>query len=181
MLRFIVRRVLWMIPTVLFVTFLVYVAASDGIPWRPTDANPRASEEKIAQFREVNGLYEGPTGYIRQATSSGCGASQGPDQWSRSIKGGGEVYPTLRYSLFNTFGWPVFSASSASASGCSSGWSPQTTAHGSTAWSTRRRSSSDPFRPFVSAIVLQLAFAVQLGWLPAAGVYPPARDGFDPG
>ena len=34
--------------------------------------------------------------------------------------------------------------------------------------------------PFVSAIILQLVFAVELGWFPAAGVYPPGHQGFDP-
>ncbi|HRB05441.1 MAG TPA: ABC transporter permease, partial [Ilumatobacteraceae bacterium] len=35
--------------------------------------------------------------------------------------------------------------------------------------------------PFVSAVVLQLVFAVQLGWLPVGGVYPPGQQGFDLG
>ena len=35
--------------------------------------------------------------------------------------------------------------------------------------------------PFVSGVALQLIFAVQLGWLPFAGVYPPGQQGFDLG
>ena len=49
MARFIVRRLLWMIPSILIVTFLVYVACRIG--FNPvaaySRANPRASEEKI--------------------------------------------------------------------------------------------------------------------------------------
>jgi peptide/nickel transport system permease protein len=33
--------------------------------------------------------------------------------------------------------------------------------------------------PFVSGVLLQLVFAVQLGWLPTGGVYPPGHEGFD--
>ena len=67
MARFIVRRLLWMIPSILIVTFLVYVACRIG--FNPvaaySRANPRASDEKIDQFIETNGLYPGVRGYIR--------------------------------------------------------------------------------------------------------------------
>lgn len=183
MLRFIVRRVLWMIPTVLFVTFLVYVAVRIG--WNPVAAygraNPRASEEKLEQFREVNGLYEGPTGFVRGYFQWLWRFVQGPDQWSRSIKGGGEVYPTLRYSLFNTLRLAgtaaVIGIGIGLFFGVVAGKRPGTWID-SLVNTTAFFVGSIP--PFVSAIVLQLAFAVQLGWLPAAGVYPPGQDGFDP-
>jgi peptide/nickel transport system permease protein len=183
MLRFIVRRVLWMIPTVLFVTFLVYVAVRIG--WNPVAAygraNPRASEEKLAQFREVNGLYEGFGGYVRGYFQWLWRFVQGPDHWSRSIKGGGEVYPTLRYSLFNTLrlaGTAAFLGIGIGLFfGVVAGKRPGT-------WIDSLVNSIAFFvgsiPPFVSAILLQLAFAVQLGWFPAAGVYPPGHDGFDP-
>ena len=67
MARFIVRRLLWMIPSIFIVTFLVYVACRIG--FNPvaaySRANPRASQEKIDQFIAENGLYPGVRGYIR--------------------------------------------------------------------------------------------------------------------
>ena len=35
--------------------------------------------------------------------------------------------------------------------------------------------------PFVSGVILQLVFAVQLAWFPPGGVYPPGQQGFDLG
>jgi len=183
MLRFIVRRLLWFIPTVLFVTFLVYVAVRIG--WDPVKtyvrANPRASDEQIAKYREVNGLYEGFGGYIRGYFEWLWSFVQGPDHWSRSIKGGAEVWPTLRYSLFNTLRLAgtaaVLGIGIGLFLGVVAGKRPGTWIDGlvnTTAFFV----GSIP--PFVSAVILQLAFAVQLGWLPAAGVYPPGHEGFDP-
>ena len=104
MLRFILRRLLWLIPTVIFVTFLVYVAVRVG--WDPVQsyvrANPRASDKKIEQYREVNGLYEGFGGYVRGYLEWLWAFVQGPDHWPRSIKGRSLVYPPLRYAIFNT-------------------------------------------------------------------------------
>ena len=104
MARFIIRRLLWLIPTVILVTFLVYCAVRIG--WNPVNsylrANPRASDKKVQQYIEVNGLYEGFFGYVRGYVEWLWAFIQGPDHWPRSIKGSGEVYPTLRYSFFNT-------------------------------------------------------------------------------
>jgi peptide/nickel transport system permease protein len=183
MLRFIVRRLLWLIPTVLLVTFMVYCAVRIG--WNPVAtyqrANPRASEAKLQQYKDVNGLYEGFGGYIRGYFTWLWAFIQGPDQWPRSIKGSGEVWPTLRYSLFNT----LRLAGTAAILGIGIGLFFGVVAGkrpGSWIDSTVNTIAffvgSVP--PFVSAVILQLAFAVQLGWLPAAGVYPPGHQGFDP-
>jgi peptide/nickel transport system permease protein len=182
-LRFVVKRLLWLIPSIIFVTFLVYVAVRIG--WNPVAsylrANPRASEEKIAQYREVNGLYEGFGGYIRGYVEWLWAFIQGPDQWPRSIKGSSEVWPTLRYSLFNTLRLAgtaaILGIGIGLFFGVVAGKRPGTWIDGfvnTTAFFV----GSIP--PFVSAVILQLAFAVQLGWLPAAGVYPPGHSGFDP-
>ena len=58
MLRFVVRRLLWFIPTIVFITFIVYIALRIGFSPLNTylRANPRASEAKIKQYIEVNGL-----------------------------------------------------------------------------------------------------------------------------
>ena len=183
MLRFIVRRLLWMIPTILLVTFMVYCAVRIG--WNPVAtyqrANPRASEEKLQQYKDVNGLYEGFGGYIRGYFAWLWAFIQGPDQWPRSIKGSGEVWPTLRYSLFNTLrlaGTAAFLGIGIGLFfGVVAGKRPGTWID-STVNSIAFFVGSIP--PFVSAVILQLAFAVQLGWLPAAGIYPPGNQGFDP-
>ena len=183
MLRFILRRLLWLIPTVIFVTFLVYCAVRIG--WDPVAsyvrANPRASDKKIQQYKDVNGLYEGFFGYIRGYFEWLWAFIQGPDHWPRSIKGSGEVYPTLRYSFFNTMRLAgtaiVLGIGIGLFFGVVAGKRPGSWVDGlvnTTAFFV----GSIP--PFVSAIILQLAFAVQLGWFPAAGVYPAGHQGFDP-
>ncbi len=172
-----------MIPTILLVTFMVYCAVRIG--WNPVAtyqrANPRASEEKLQQYKDVNGLYEGFGGYIRGYFSWLWAFIQGPDQWPRSIKGSGEVWPTLRYSLFNTLrlaGTAAFLGIGIGLFfGVVAGKRPGTWID-STVNSIAFFVGSIP--PFVSAVILQLAFAVQLGWLPAAGIYPPGNQGFDP-
>jgi len=183
MLRFIVRRLLWMIPTVLLVTFMVYVAVRIG--WNPvaaySRANPRASEAKIQQFKDVNGLYEGFGGYVRGYFEWLWGFVRGPDHWPRSIKGGGDVWTPLRYSLFNTLRLAgtaaIIGIGVGLFFGVVAGKRPGTWID-SLVNTTAFFVGSIP--PFVSAVILQLAFAVQLGWLPAAGVYPPGHDGFEP-
>ncbi len=139
-------------------------------------ANPRASDKKIEQYREVNGLYEGLGGYIRGYFEWLWAFVQGPDEWPRSIKGSAEVWPTLRYSLFNTLRLAgtaaVIGIGIGLFFGVVAGKRPGTWID-SLVNTTAFFVGSIP--PFVSAILLQLAFAVQLGWLPAAGVYPPGQ------
>ena len=58
MIRFICRRLLWMIPTLFLITFLVFIAIRIGTD--PVQSylrlNPRASEAKILQYKKTNGL-----------------------------------------------------------------------------------------------------------------------------
>ena len=93
-----------MIPSILIVTFLVYVACRIG--FNPVAAysrsNPFASQEKIEQFKAENGLYPGFSGYIRGYFEWLGKFVQGPDAWPKSIKGQGEVWEPMRYSFFNT-------------------------------------------------------------------------------
>ncbi|MBI4934072.1 MAG: ABC transporter permease [Actinobacteria bacterium] len=173
---------LWLVPTVVFVTFLVYVAIRIG--WNPVAtykrANPRASEAKVQQYIEVNGLYEGFWGYIRGYFSWLWSFVQGPDQWPRSIKGRAEVWPPLRYSMFNTLRLAgistIIGISIGLLTGIIASLRPGGIVDGVINTSAFVVGS---IQPFVSAVVLQLIFAVQLGWLPPAGVYPPGQDGFD--
>jgi peptide/nickel transport system permease protein len=182
MLRYIIRRLFWMVPAVLFVTFVVYVMLRLGTDPVATyvRANPRASDEKIQAYREANGLYEGFWGYIRGYFTWLWAFVQGPDAWPRSIKGGALVYPDLRYAFFNT----LRLAGTAIVIGVSIGLTFGVFASlkpGKALDSTINTSAFvvGAIPPFVSGIALQLIFAVQLGWLPPTGVYPPGQDGFD--
>jgi len=99
MLRFAVRRLVWAVPTLLLVTFLVYIALRLG-----TDplqsylrANPRATKVKIAQYKSVNGLSSNYVlGYFHWLKNFVT------FNWPRSIKGSREVLPELKDALMNT-------------------------------------------------------------------------------
>jgi peptide/nickel transport system permease protein len=171
-----------MIPTIVFVTFLVYCAVRIG--WDPVAsykrANPRASQAKIDQYIAVNGLYDGFWGYIRGYWEWLIRFVQGPDQWSRSIKGRALVWPPLRYAIFNT----LRLAGIAAVLGISLGlWLGIAAAKRPGGWFDTTVNTVAFFLgsipPFVSGVVLQLVFAVKLGWLPPVGVYPPGHEGFD--
>ena len=96
MARFISRRLVWAIPTMLIVTFLVYVAIRIGTD--PVEAykrtNARASSKKIEEYRNLNHLYEGFGGYIRGYFAWLGGFVTG--DWPRSIKGRQPVWPGCR-------------------------------------------------------------------------------------
>lgn len=171
-----------MIPSILIVTFLVYVACRIG--FNPvaaySRANPRASQEKIDQFIAENGLYPGFRGYIRGYFEWLADFIRGPDYWPRSIIGQGQVWEPLRYSFFNTLrlagtaavlGVGIGVGIGILASRKPGGWLD--TVVNTTAFFV------GGIPPFVSAVIFQLVFAVQLGWLPPAGVYPPGHQGFD--
>lgn len=182
MLRFIVRRMLWFVPTIIFVTFVVYLALRIG--FNPVAsylrANPRASQAKIKQYKEVNGLYDGFFGYIRGYFEWLHRFIQGPDHWSRSIKGRAEVWPPLRYAIFNTLRLAGIAALMGIGIGLSlgiiaarkPGGLVDSIVNGSAFF-------LGAIPPFVSGVALQLVFAVQLGWLPPGGVYPPGHEGFN--
>ena len=184
MLRFIVRRLLWVVPTIVVVTFMVYCAVRIG--WNPVAsyqrANPRASKAKLQQYRDVNGLYDGLGGYVKGYFQWLGNFVQGPDHWPRSIKGRALVWPPLRYSIFNTLRLAGISVVLGIGIGLTVGTLAARKPGGwfdSIANTTAFFIGAIP--PFVSGVVLQLIFAVQLGWLPFAGVYPPGQQGFDLG
>lgn len=185
MARFIIRRLIWLPVTLLVVTFMVYCAIRIG--WNPLatylKANPRASEAKKQQYIEANGLYPGFKGYLRGYKEWLWGFIQGPSHWPRSIKGNAEVWPGpggLKYSIANTLRLAGISAVLGMGLGIGLGILASRRPGGyldtfinSTAFFV------GAVPPFVSGVVLQLVFAVQLGWLPPVGVYPPGHQGFD--
>ena len=99
MLRFTGRRLLWAIPTLFDRHFLVFMALRAG-----TDpvasylrVNPRATPEKIQQYREANGLIGSmPEQYFRWLGHFVTG------DWGNSIKGNRPVWPEMKNALANT-------------------------------------------------------------------------------
>jgi peptide/nickel transport system permease protein len=188
--RFIVRRLIWAIPTLLIVTFLVYVAIRIGT--NPvasyTRSNARASEAKIQQYIEDNGLYEGFGGYIRGYFQWLGGFLTG--DWPNSIKGNRPVWPNLQNALGNSLRLAGTAACIGLVIGICFGilsaLKPGSMRDGGIN-TTALVMLSIP--PFVTAILLQLTLAVYtrkwfpgVEWLhlPTSGVYPAGQQGFDP-
>ncbi len=188
MLRFVLRRLLWAIPMTILVTFLVYVALRIG-----TDplasylrVNQRASKAKIQQYIETNGLYEGFGGYIKGYFQWLGGFVTG--DWPRSIKGSRPVWPEFKAAMFNTLRLGLVSSGIGISLGLMLGIFVALRPGGlrdSTVNTGAFVAVSTP--PYVSALLLQLVFAVYWSrWygsplLPTAGVYPPGHRGFDLG
>jgi len=184
-LRYVLRRLAWAIPTLIFVTFLVYIALRIGTD--PVASykriNPRATKAKIAQYIEVNGLDPNfVRGYFRW-----LGNFVTLD-WPRSIKGSREVWPQLKDALANT----LRLGSVASIVGISVGLFVGVYAalrpggrRDVTVNTAAFIGISVP--PYVSAVLFQLLFAVYWSrWFgstlfPTSGVYPPGHTGFDLG
>ncbi len=186
MLRYVVRRLLWAIPMVIVATFLVYVALRVG-----TDpvasykrVNQRASEKKIQQYIEANGLYDGFGGYIKGYFQWLGGFLTG--DWPRSIKGSREVWPVFKDAMMNTLRLGITSSVIGISIGLAIGvfvaLKPGSFRDSATNAAAFVAISTPPF---VSALLLQLLFAVywtrwfDKGLLPTSGVYPPGHQGFD--
>jgi peptide/nickel transport system permease protein len=187
--RFVVRRLIWAVPTLLIVTFVVYVAIRIG-----TDpvasylrSNTRASPAKVQEYIELNGLYEGFGGYIRGYFQWLGGFLTG--DWPDSIKGNREVWPTLKNAMANSLRLAGIAACIGILVGLTFGvlaaLKPGSLRDGGIN-TTALVMLSIP--PFISAILLQMLFGVYMGewfpgaeWLqfPVAGVYSPGQRGFD--
>ncbi|HAG67212.1 MAG TPA: hypothetical protein DCL10_02860 [Acidimicrobium sp.] len=183
MLRFATRRMVWAIPTLLLVTFLVYIALRLG-----TDplqsylrANPRATKVKIEQYKAVNGLSSNYVlGYFDWLKNFLI------FNWPRSIKGSREVWPELKDSLVNT----VRLGSLATFVGVVIGLLVGMFA--ALKPGSRRDVAVNTIAflgisipPYITAVLFQLLFAVYWSrWFgstlfPTSGVYPPGHSGFD--
>lgn len=185
MLRYVLRRLAWAIPTLVFVTFLVYIALRIG-----TDpvasykrVNPRASKAKIAQYIEVNGLDPNYVrGYFRW-----LGNFVTLD-WPRSIKGSREVWPQLKDALANTIRLGVAASGVGIVVGLALGVFAALRPGGRRDVAVNTAAFVGiSIPPYVSAILFQLLFAVYWSrWFgstlfPTSGVYPPGQMGFDLG
>jgi peptide/nickel transport system permease protein len=184
-LRFVLRRLAWAIPTLIFVTFLVYIALRIGTD--PVASykriNPRVTKAKIEEYIEVNGLDPNYVrGYLRWLGNFVT------FDWPRSIKGSREVWPQLKDALANTIRLGV----AASAVGISIGLSLGVFAALRPGGRRDVAVNTAAFvgisiPPYVSAILFQLLFAVYWSrWFgstlfPTSGVYPPGHTGFNLG
>jgi len=186
-LRFVLRRLLWAIPTLLIVTFLVFVAIRVGTDpvASYTRINARASAAKIQQYKEANGLVGTiPEQYVRWLWKFVR------FDWGVSIKGRVPVWPSIKDALSNTFILGAF----ASVIGITVGLGIGIVASLKQYSKFDSLSSAGAFiglsiPPYISAILLQLVFAyyftkwfgLDKPFLPPSGVYPPGHDGsFDP-
>ena len=186
MLRYTSRRLLWAIPTLFIITFLVFLALRAG-----TDpvasylrVNPRATPEKIQQYKEVNGLIgTPPEQYFRWLGHFLTG------NWGNSIKGNRPVWPEMKNALANTLVLGIAATVVGVTIGLGIGilaalrpYSKFDTA------ATTGAFVGFSIPPFVAAVLLQLFFAVYMTkwlglskpFLPTSGVYPPGHSGFDP-
>jgi len=184
-LRYVLRRLAWAIPTLIFVTFLVYIALRIGTD--PVASykriNPRATKAKIAQYIEVNGLDPNYVrGYFRW-----LGNFVTLD-WPRSIKGSREVWPQLKDALANTIRLGVAASGVGIAIGLALGVFAALRPGGRRDVAVNTAAFVGiSIPPYVSAILFQLLFAVYWSrWFgstlfPTSGVYPPGQMGFDLG
>jgi len=181
----VLRRLAWAIPTLVFVTFLVYIALRIGTD--PVASykriNPRATKAKIAQYIEVNGLDPNYVrGYFRW-----LGNFVTLD-WPRSIKGSREVWPQLKDALANTIRLGVAASGVGIVIGLALGVFAALRPGGRRDVAVNTAAFVGiSIPPYVSAILFQLLFAVYWSrWFgstlfPTSGVYPPGQMGFDLG
>ncbi|MFM2234988.1 MAG: hypothetical protein RL296_647 [Actinomycetota bacterium] len=183
MFRFALRRSAWAIPTLLLVTFLVYIALRMG-----TDplasymrSNPRATRSKIAQYKELNGLGSNyVTGYFSWLKNFVT------FNWPNSIKGSREVWPELKDAIANSARLGIAATTVGVSIGLTIGIFAALRPGGKRDVAVNTAAFVGiSIPPYISAILLQLLFAVYWSkWFgntlfPTSGVYPPGQDGFD--
>ncbi len=183
MLRFAFRRLVWAVPTLLLVTFLVYIALRLGTD--PLQSylrtNPRASKEKIEQYKSVNGLSSNYVlGYFHWLKNFVT------FNWPRSIKGSREVWPELKDAMANTIRLGAFATVVGVSIGLFVGM------FAALKPGSRRDVAVNTgaflgvsIPPYITAVLFQLVFAVYWSrWFgktlfPTSGVYPPGHTGFN--
>jgi peptide/nickel transport system permease protein len=185
MARFVVKRLLWAIPVLLIVTFLTFWAVSASTD--PVAAfvriNPRATPEMIQNFQEATGLIGTmPEQYVRWL---GHFVTL---EWGNSIKGNHPVWPDLKSALANSIVLGVTASIVGITIGLGIGILSALRQYSKfDTMATGASFVGISIPPFVSAILLQIFFAVLLArWLgmstpllPVAGIYPPGQTEFD--
>lgn len=183
MLRFSIKRFAWAVPTLILVTFLVYIALRLGTD--PLQSylrtNPRATREKIEQYKAVNGLSSNYVlGYFHWLKNFVT------FNWPRSIKGSREVWPELKDALMNTIRLGSLATFLGVVIGLLVGM------FAALKPGSRRDVVVNTgaflgisIPPYITAVLFQLVFAVYWSrWFghtlfPTSGVYPAGHTGFD--
>jgi peptide/nickel transport system permease protein len=180
---------LWAVPTMFIVTFVVFVALRLGTDPIASYAklNPRASDAKIQEYIDKNGLWDGWRGYIRGYFHWLANFFSGPSEWSRSIKGNREVWPNLKNAAINSLRLGGIALVIGVTIGLAFGIFAALRPGGLRDTSVNTAAFVGLSIPtYVAAILLQLLFAVYWSkWfgeslLPTSGIYPPGHQGFDP-
>jgi peptide/nickel transport system permease protein len=185
MLRFVLRRIAWAVPTLIIVTVLVFVAIR--VSTDPVQSflrlNPRATQAQVATYRDINNLngtiVEQYTGWLGDFVTGDLGFS---------IRGRRPVWPELKNAIANTLVLGTVAVGFGIGVGLLIGIASalrQYTKFDTATTTAAFIGLSIP--PFVSALLLQLLFAVYLPkwlnhdgpYLPTSGVYPPGHQGFD--
>jgi peptide/nickel transport system permease protein len=168
------------------ITFLVFIAIRIGTD--PVQSylrlNPRASAKKVQQYKDANGLNGNLVSQYFSWLHNFVTFN-----WGRSIKGSRPVWPELKAAMANTLVLGLIAVFVGVviglAIGILSALKPRSFFDQST---TTAAFVGISIPPYVSAILLQLFFAITLTrWLgldkpllPTSGVYPAGHQGFDP-
>jgi peptide/nickel transport system permease protein len=146
--------------------------------------NPRASQKKIQQYKDANGLNGNLVSQYFNWLHNFVTFN-----WGRSIKGSRPVWPELKAAMANTLVLGIISTVVGIVVGLAIGIvSAMRPGSAFDQGSTTGAFVGISVPPFVAAIVLQLFFAITLTrWLgtdhpilPTSGIYPPGHKGFDP-
>jgi peptide/nickel transport system permease protein len=185
MARFIALRAAWAIPVLLIVTFLTFWAVKSATD--PVQSylriNTRATPEMVEEYQIKHGLIGStPEQYVRWLGNFVT------LQWGNSIKGNRPVWPDLKAAMVNSLVLGLTASFVGITIGLGVGilsalrqYSKFDTA------ATGAAFVGISMPPFVSAVLLQVFFAIMItSWLnldkpflPVAGIYPPGQTEFD--
>jgi peptide/nickel transport system permease protein len=165
------------IPILIVVSILIFAAARYlSSPEDQLNLNPRIDPEAKERFREALGLDRPlPLQYL----SWFSGFVRG-DLGVSLVKNGQDVWPFVQSALANTLVLAVWAFLFSLLAGVGIGSISAVRQHSIFDYSSTFGAFVGFSLPvFLSGLVLQLVFSVQLGWLPTAGVYSPGQVGFD--
>ena len=185
MFRFVLRRLLWAIPLLILITYLVFAAvrASNDPVAAFKRANPRTTQAQLEIYAKKNGLVGSiPAQYWHWVKTFVQG------DLGNSIKTNQPVWKDLRQAAANTIVLGIFATSLSIPIGLAIGIiaaRKQYSFFDSFATTSAFVGVSVP--PFISGVLLKLLFAIGLTkwfglskpFLPTAGIYPPGHQGFD--
>ena len=185
MARFIAMRAAWAIPVLLIVTFLTFWAVKSATDPVQSYLDTRATPEMVEEYKEKHGLIGStPEQYFRWLGNFLT------LEWGNSIKGNRPVWPDLKAAMVNSLVLGITASLVGITIGLGIGILSALRQYSKfDTMSTGAAFVGISMPPFVSAILLQVFFAIMLTqwlglnepFLPVAGVYPPGQTEFDLG